>query len=220
MSASKTVSRLETLFREYVVNHDTAAFLEGVGRYYTQATLLRLASSASPETRRGVVLALGFLGNYEANTAFGLLLHDPDKTVRALAENGIKNIWSRAGNDEHRRALRRIMRAIAKSDFAEAVRLANILLEEVPEFAEARNQRAIAFFGLRQYEETIEDCAVVLEINPYHFGACIGIGHAYLQLDEPFLAICSFNHALKINPNLEAARKQIAKIERKLRTED
>ncbi len=220
MSTSGFVSRLETLYREYVERHDTSAFLSEVGRYYTQATLLRLAFSVSVEVRRAVVLALGFLGDYEANATFGRLLKDDDRSVRLLAENGIKNVWSRGGNERQRRALRRVMRSIAVGNFDEAVRLANILLEEAPRYAEARNQRAIALFGLKQYEEAIEDSAQVLEINPFHFGACVGIGHAYLQLDEPFLAICAFHHALKLNPNLELARLQIARIERKLKTEE
>ena len=220
MSTSGFVSRLETLYREYVERHDTSAFLSEVGRYYTQATLLRLAFSVSVEVRRAVVLALGFLGDYEANATFGRLLKDDDRSVRLLAENGIKNVWSRGGNERQRRALRRVMRSIAVGNFDEAVRLANILLEEAPRYAEARNQRAIALFGLKQYEEAIEDSAQALEINPFHFGACVGIGHAYLQLDEPFLAICAFHHALKLNPNLELARLQIARIERKLKTEE
>lgn len=217
---SKSDSRLEILYRDYVERHDTAAFVEEVNRYYTQATLLRLGLSSSVTARRAVALALGFLGDYEANAVFGRLLCDTDRCVRLLAENGIKNIWTRYGDPMQRHALRRIMRRIAADDFDEAIRCANILVEEVPQFAEARNQRSIALFGLKRFEDAIEDAAVVLEINPYHFGACLGIGHAYLQIGEPFLAICSFHHALKINPNLEAARLQIAKIERRLRLED
>lgn len=215
-----SITRLQVFYQEYVERHDTSAFLGNVSRYYSQSTLLRLAFSPLVEVRRGVLFALGFLGDYEANAVFGRLLHDEDRSVRLLAENGIKNVWTRAGTEEQRRQLRQIMRCISSDHFTDAVQAANVLLDETPSYAEARNQRGIALFALEQYEDAIRDCAKVLEINPYHFGAAIGMGHAYQQLDEPFLAICSFRHALNINPNLENAKRQIAKIEKKLRTEN
>ena len=212
MSEHEKSSRLEELYREYLEHHDTANFLEQVSRKYTQTTLLRLAASGAVEARRGVMFALGFLGDYGANDTFGRLLCDPDHGVRLLAEYGIKNIWPRAGSEDQRRKLRDVMRLIASSEFAEAVRLGNILVEEAPDYAEARNQRGIAFFALKQYADAIADGMEALVINPYHFGAAIGIAHAYQLLNEPQRALAAYHRALKINPGLETAKLQIARL--------
>ena len=41
------------------------------------------------------------------------------------------------------------------------------------------NRRATVLFLLGRYQESIEDCQLVLELNPYHFGAASGMGMCY-----------------------------------------
>ncbi len=206
------IPRLTAIYLEYLQNLDTARFVEQVGRHYQQVSLIRLADAERIETRRAVALALGFLGNYGANSALGRLLLDSDRSVCLLAENSIKNVWPRDGSDAQRRVLRDIMRQISRQQYAEAVRMANILLEECPLFAEARNQRAIALFALEEFQDAIEDAMIVLDLNPYHFGAAIGMAHAHLQLREKEQAVLSFQHALRINPRLELVRWHLERI--------
>ena len=206
------VSRLASFYLGYLKNHDMTTFVDQVGRYYSQATLVRLASSHQVDTRRAVALILGFVGTYEVNPILGTLLHDPDRSVRLLAEGSIKSVWPRYGIDEHRQQLREVMRLIGDQQFTDAVRSANNLLDEDPLFAEARNQRAIALFALGEYQDALEDGEIVLDLNPYHFGAAIGMGHAYLQLDERDSAVVCFQHALQINPSLESIRRHLERI--------
>ena len=184
-----------------------------VGESYSQSTLLRLGSFGSIESRRAVVLALSFLGDYETNAFFGSILNDPDPTIRLLAENGIKNIWPRAGNEEHRKYLRNVIRSISYKFYDEAIVKAGMLIAEAPNYAEAWNQRGIANFALSRFEDAIDDSTVALDLNPFHFGAATGMGHAYLQIRDWAAAIESFRVALKINPNLGQVRKTIARIE-------
>lgn len=212
MKPSKSQSRLTGLYLKYLDRHDTASLVEQTSKYYEESTLWRLADSTDVETRRATALILGFIGTYDSNPILGRLLHDEDRSVRLLAENSIKNIWPRDASEFHRHELCEIMRLIQSQEFEEAVRKANILLEEAPLYAEARNQRAIALFALGEFQDSIEDGAIVLDMNPFHFGAMIGMGHAYLQLDNKELAIFCFQHALKINPNLESVRRHLARI--------
>jgi tetratricopeptide (TPR) repeat protein len=204
-----TFPRLTSFYLEYLQHHDASQLIVQTARYYTQTTLLRLTTSQKVETRRAAALVLGFVGTYRANRTLGQLLVDDDRSVRLLAESSLKNVWSRDGSEEHRHELHQIMRLIAHQNYHEAVRRANNLLDEFPLFAEARNQRAIALFALGEFQDSIEDSAIVLDLNPYHFGAAIGMGHAYLQLKNKELAIASFQHALAINPNLETIRRHI-----------
>ena len=82
--------------------------------------------------------------------------------------------------------------------------------------AEAWNQQAIAEFSLFEYEESALNCQRALEINPYHYNAAMGLGHCYLQMDQPILALEAFRGALKTNPNLECVRSQIRQLERSM----
>ena len=205
--------RLISYYREYLETQDTSRFVQQVGDSYSQTTLLRLGSFTSIESRRAVVLALSFLGDYETNTFFGNLLNDPDTTIRLLAENGIKNIWPREGNEEHRKYLRNVIRSISYKFYDEALEKAGMLIAEAPYYAEAWNQRGIANFALSRFEDAIDDSTVTLDLNPFHFGAATGMGHAYLQLRDWASAIESFRTALRINPNLNQVKKTVARIE-------
>ena len=181
-------------------------------QHYDESTLIRLTKAVCTQTRRAATLTLGFIGTYRANESLGNLLKDRDRTVRLLAESSVKAVWSREGSEEQRQQLYAVMRHIAAQEFGDAVSRANILLDDAPLYAEARNQRAIALFALKKFEESIEDSRVVLELNPYHFGAVLGMGHAYLQLHDQPSAIECFRQALAINPNLESVRRHLERL--------
>lgn len=205
-------TRLGTYYHEYLKTQDTACFIEQVRQSYTQGTLLRLASCAYPLSRRASVLALTYLGDYEANDVFGRLLHDNDQTVRLLADIGIKSLWPRVGKASQRSRVREVMALNAAEMYHDAVRKGNELVDEFPEFAEAINQRGIAYFGLKMFDESISDSSLTLDLNPFHFGAAVGMGQAYLHKKEFLPAIDCFELALEINPALTELRKTIVKI--------
>jgi tetratricopeptide (TPR) repeat protein len=205
---------LALLYLRYLENQDTASFIAKVSQVYTQGSLQRLTEHDSAPVRRAAVLALGFLGDYEANHTLGRTLQDEDRTVRVLAENSIRSLWTRAGNEEHRQQLSVIMRLNAAQHFDDVIRRASKLIQAAPWFAEAWNQRAIAHFSLQHYSECIRDCHESLEINPYHFGSAAGMGQAYLQLGNHVSALECFQRALRLNPDLEAVRVQIARLTR------
>jgi len=203
-------------YRRYLDDQDSASFVRAVSRRYTQGTLARLADSPVSEVRRGAILALGFLGDYEANHTVGRALVDKDRTVRILAENGIRNIWARAGSQAEQRQLAFIVRLITAHQYHEAVSRATALVERAGGFAEVWNQRGVAFFRINRFAESIRDCHQALELNPYHFDAAMTMGQAYLQLENPVSALESFRRAVRLNPNLEGARVQIHRLSRSI----
>lgn len=205
---------LADLYEKYLDDQDSAGFISSAARAYTQGTLQRLAEHRTREVRRAAVLALGFLGDYDANHALGRALHDDDRTVRMLAENGIRSVWGRCGHETHRQQLAVIVRLNSAQHFEEASLRATELLQHAPWFAEAWNQRAVARFGLKDYAAAIRDCHQALELNPYHFAAASGMGHAYLLLGNPVSALESFRRALRLNPGLEGVRAQVVRLAR------
>ena len=104
----------------------------------------------------------------------GRALQDRDRCVRVIAENGLRDLWLRDGSEEQQSRIRTIVRLNASGQFNSALDAADDLIDDAPNFAEAWNQRAIAYFQMDRYEESASDCQQTLEINPYHFGAAVG----------------------------------------------
>jgi tetratricopeptide (TPR) repeat protein len=144
----------------------------------------------------------------------GRALLDDDRTVRTIAENTIRTIWSRAGNKAERRALGVIVRLNAAQLHKEAVLRATRLIQRAPWFAEAWYQRAMAHFAMGRLVESIRDCHQALEINPYHFVAATTMGQGYLELRNPVSALECFRRALRLNPDLEGVRVQVVRLTR------
>lgn len=207
---------LAQLYHRYLENENTAAFVAVVWRHYLPSTLERLAAGGDHVARRAAIMALGFLGDYSHNAVLGRALVDRDRGVRMLADNGIRALWRRDGNHDHRQHLARICRLNHASQHHEAVDEAEVLIEIAPWFAEAWNQRGIGLFAQRQFEAAANDCHQTVELNPYHFGAAVGMAHCYLELDEPMAALENFRRALRLHPDLEDVRVQIDYLQRTL----
>ncbi len=207
---------LDSFYLRYLDDEDSAAFITAVSKHYMTSSLERLALRGQRLSRRGAVLAVGFLGDYSSTSILGQALHDSDRVVRVLAENGIFELWCRDGSEAQSREVRTILRLNNSYQFEEARERADRLIEEAPDFAETWNQRAISYFRQGQYEEAASDCQQTLELNPFHFGAAVGIAHCYLETGEGFAALEWFRRAFELNPNLEAVRGQIEYLERAL----
>jgi tetratricopeptide (TPR) repeat protein len=208
---------LERLYHRYLETEQTAGFIQAVSQTYLLSTLERLARGGRHVTRRAAIMALGFLGDFSQSRTLGRALHDRDRGVRLLADNGIRQLWRRDGSASQQHKLARVMRLNNNEQYAEAIREATELIDEAPWFAEVWNQRAIGYFARQQFEDAANDCHQTLELNAYHFGAAVGMAHCYLQLDEPFAALENFHRALRLNPDLEDVKGQIETIERSLK---
>jgi tetratricopeptide (TPR) repeat protein len=207
---------LLALYQQYLDQQDSARFTKEVSQSYTAGTLQRLTRHPTRDVRRAAVLALGFLGDYDANHTLGRALLDNDRTVRTIAENGIRIIWARDGSETERQQLGVIIRLNAAQLYKEAILRAGKLIERAPWFAEAWHQRAMAHFALGRLAESIRDCHQALEINPYHFVAATTMGQAYLELQNPVSALECFRRALRLNPDLEGVRVQVVRLTRRV----
>ena len=207
---------LEKLYVRYLETENTAAFVKSVAERYTLGTLERLARGGGHVLRRAAVMAVGFLGDYSHNAILGRALSDRDRGVRLLADSGIRQLWRRNGNLRQQRELARICRYNQTQQYLNSIRSATDLIDEAAQIAEAWNQRAVGYFAQGQFEDAANDCHQTLEMNPYHFGALVGMGHCYLQLDEPVAALESFRRATQLHPDLEEVRGRIERLERAL----
>ena len=191
----------------------TSSYKKHVAKRYLEGTLVRLLDSTDVVTRRAAVLALALLGTMESNEAVAARLHDEDDEVRQLASDALWKIWFRGDSEAHNLELQRLSRMRDRQKAAAGL---DRLLAKAPDFAEAYNQRAILAFGQKQYERSIADCEKVLELNPFHFAAQVGIGQCYLQMRRHKSALKAFRNALRINPNLDDIAETVRAIEASL----
>ena len=210
------LNRLDLAYRRYLDTDDTAAFIGETSQHYTLGTLYRLAEYGQRVTRRAAVLAIGFLGDMRDNAALGRALHDRDRAVRMIAENGIKQLWMRDGHPSQRQELTVIARLLHDGEPQQAYDRASSLLREAPGISEAWNLRAIACYSLERIVESARNCHQTLELNPYHFPAAVGMAHCYLELNDAVSALSCFQRALRLHPNLEAVRIQAEFLQRSL----
>ncbi len=207
---------LDAYYQSYLTDETSAHFVAHVSRHYTLGTLMRLARVGSRTTRRASILAVGFLGGYESNSVLGGALHDEDRVVRLLAENSIREIWCRDGSPRQQHWLQQIMRLNNCGQFHEAAREASQLIRDGDGFAEAWNQRAIAYYQLERFSESVRDCRQAIERNPFHFAAAVGMGHCYLEMFDAVGALDCFRWALQVNPDMESVRAQVGYLQRTL----
>jgi tetratricopeptide (TPR) repeat protein len=207
---------LDALYQRYLTDETSARFVAAVSDHYTLGTLARLAAVGSRATRRAAVLAIGFLGDFRANDLLGRALHDRDRVVRLLAENSIREIWCRDGTEPQQQYLQVIIRLNNSLRFDQAAQEACQLISEADGFAEAWNQRAIAYYQMERFDESVMDCRAALARNPYHFAAAVGMGHCYLEMSDALGALESFRWALRVNPDMENVRAQVGYLQRTL----
>jgi tetratricopeptide (TPR) repeat protein len=217
VSASPVAAPILTeMYARYLDDENSASFIAAVSQRYMIGTLERLAEYGGVAARRASTLALSLVGTYESNAVLGRALRDRDRCVRLIAENGLRELWLRDGSEDQQSRLKVLVRLNASQQFSEAVDAATDLIEEIPSFAEAWNQRAIAYFQLDRYEDSANDCHQALELNPYHFGAAVGMAHCYLELNDAYAALECFRRALRLNPDMEEIRVQADQLGRML----
>lgn len=86
-----------------------------------------------------------------------------------------------------------------------AIEYLNDAIKLKPDYAEAFNNRGIAYFDLGQYERAIEDYSESIRIKPDEGSAYHNRGNAYHKLGQYERALEDFNEAIRLRPQLTAA---------------
>ncbi|MFM7098197.1 MAG: tetratricopeptide repeat protein [Gemmataceae bacterium] len=191
----------------------TKRFKKRVLARYTEGTLIRLLDNKLAETRKAALFALGLLGTMEANSPMARLLHDGDNDVVDMATASLWNLWFRADSEENNTELQKATRI---RDREKALECMTNLINKAPDFAEALNQRAIIYFRMKQYEDSIADCQRALDLNPWHFGAQVGMAQSFMKMKKHRSALKAFRNTLKIHPRMEGVADAIRTLEKVL----
>jgi tetratricopeptide (TPR) repeat protein len=189
--------------------------LETVKRNWTPEQLIALLTSAKVDVRKVAALSLGFIGDKRAIPSLAIALHDKDAMVNELAEHALWCIWFRSGDPQSVALVRSGSNDLSECNFAGAIEKLTRAIQADPDFAEAYNQRAIAYYLAEDFDKSIRDCQAALQRMPQHFGAMAGMGHCHAHSRRYDEARHCYRLALAINPRLdgvEASLKQIDQI--------
>jgi tetratricopeptide (TPR) repeat protein len=121
--------------------------------------------------------------------------------------------WSKSGSASLDLLLQRGRDAMALGDNKTAVEHFTAIIDQAPEFAEAWNARATAYFSMGDYGPSVADIAHVLTLNPRHFGAMAGLGMILEETGKTERALKVYKTALGLHPNLEGVLDAIERLE-------
>lgn len=127
-------------------------------------------------------------------------LKNSDELIRNKATGQLWRIWFEEKGVAGLEAIRRSENWLQAGEIDRAEAVLNKLIEDLPDFAEAWNRRAVLYYTLGQYRKAVKDCEMVVKFNPFHFGAWHGLGLCYAGLGEYREAILAFQKALEIQP--------------------
>jgi tetratricopeptide (TPR) repeat protein len=177
-----------------------------------EQAIAALAKRDDAAARRQGAEGLGDTGNMGDVPVLTQALRDPDSEVRTLAEQSLWRVWSRSGDPDADKALVKGVEEMQRGELAEAVQTFTDIIARKPDFAEAWNKRATAYYMAGDFDKSLADCDEVVKRNSVHFGALSGYGLIYLQLGKPAEALQYFERALDVNPNLAGIEQAVQTI--------
>lgn len=198
---------------------DLPGLVHALKTRWTCSQLESLVDDGSADAKKVACLALSLVGQNCSITHLCRLLQDGDAMVNRMAEHALWSIWFRASTPEANHQLGRGAQALDRRDFDHAIRHFDKAIELDPNFAEAFNQRALAHYFKEDFTASIDDCEEAIARMPCHFGAWSGKGHCHAHLGQMRKALCSYRHALEINPHLDCIRESVEALEARLGTE-
>ena len=216
MAKRNGFSELAKLLVRYPAQGQREKLTQLLLQNYTQENLIDYLTDEVAPTREAAAYSLGIIGNMAAVPPLVKALRHNDPDLRSNAEQALWAIWFRSGNTSVDDMLQKGARYIKQEQYGEAVDLLTEITQIAPDFAEGYNQRAIAYFMLEEWEQSIDDCKKVVALNPVHFGALAGMGQCYLRLGNLPDALKAFQQALEIHPSLYGVAHTVLQIQEAL----
>jgi tetratricopeptide (TPR) repeat protein len=180
---------------------------------WSAADIISLLRSNCCDARKCAALALSYVGCPACLDPLSRQLKDPDPTVNQMAEHAMWAIWFRCGGTpEANHELTRGADAMNRREIDHAITHLNKAIQLDPKFAEAYNQRAIAYFLKEQFDRSIQDCKRTVELMPSHFGAWAGMGHCHAHEGRCREALECYEQAIQINPHLDGVNEALTEL--------
>lgn len=140
-------------------------------------------------------------------------LKTADEAEAGRIETEIWIEWSKSGSPAMDLLLQRGKDAMNLGDPALAIEHFTAVIDHAPDFAEAWNARATAYYMAGEFGPSVADIAKVLTLNPRHFGALSGLAMILEDTGKPERALEVYKAALAIHPHLKGAEEAVERLE-------
>jgi tetratricopeptide (TPR) repeat protein len=131
-------------------------------------------------------------------------------------ENRIWEEWSKSGSASMDLLLQRGREALEAGEIDLAIEHFSALVDHAPDFAEAYNSRATAYFQDGEYGLALEDIRRTLALNPRHFGAMSGLAMILEEMGREDGALEAWRAVEALNPSREGVGEAIERLERQV----
>ncbi|MDJ1008019.1 MAG: tetratricopeptide repeat protein [Paracoccaceae bacterium] len=143
-------------------------------------------------------------------------LRDVGPEAAQAIEGRIWAEWSKSGSPTLDLLLDRGREALEAEEPALAVEHMTALIDHAPDFAEAYNVRATAYFQQGLFGPSLEDIRMTLALNPRHFAAMSGLGLILEELGYTEEALAAWREVVAIHPHQQGAVEAIERLEREV----
>ncbi len=124
----------------------------------------------------------------------------------APIESQIWAIWLETSDQTAGSLLQTGIDAMRRGDHRAALEAFDRLVAIAPDFAEGWNKRATVHYLVGNLDQSLDDIATTLNLEPRHFGALSGRGLVYIKLNDLERALVSFEAALAVSPQMVGPR--------------
>lgn len=120
--------------------------------------------------------------------------------------------WSKSGSPAEDLLLQRGKDAMELGDYSAAIEHFTAIIDNDPDFAEAWNARATAYYMAGEFGPSVADIGRVLTLNPRHFGALSGLAMILEETGKSEKALEVYRAALAIHPYLRGATEAVERL--------
>lgn len=131
----------------------------------------------------------------------------------AAIEDEIARELARSGSDAMDLLLERGEAALEAQDFEAAINHFTALVDHAPDFPEAYNGRATAYYLTGLYGPAMKDIAQVLTLEPRHFAAMSGLALILEETGDSEGALKVLHEIAEIHPHMDGLSDRIARLE-------
>lgn len=140
-------------------------------------------------------------------------LAQPDQQRWMRIERQILHIWGESGSPTIDYLFQRGEAELQQGQAEAAIEHFSAVIDYAPDFAEAWNGRATAYYLANRMGQSMADIEQTLRLNPHHFGALAGLGMILESLDRPDEALAAYRASLAIHPHQQSVIDAVARLE-------
>lgn len=145
----------------------------------------------------------GFDRKARLDELFDKLSKSPNETASRIIFDDLFSTWMTAPDEEAAETMNQALRARGGFNFDKAIKILNPLIERLPEYAQAWNERSYVYFLKNDYGRSLEDCERVIEIEPRHIGCLSGMARILIRHQKRYKAgKAVLEEAMKWHPRI------------------